>query len=201
MEVTIEITSYCDYNCDYCSTNASKKGKHLGFEKIEEFLKSSWKNVFDAAPRFLDESVGWRDNEYAVIERINISGGEPLSHPRFYDILKLCRSYTDNVWVYTNALTQIIYNSDIVQEIKVEANVCLIPGRNIYIPKDVSKVHLLQLVKQGRAKNMEPGKYHVSSNIEKVEDCDHNCNNCQHILLQADEKIVAAPCKKNYDGR
>lgn len=205
MEITIEITDYCPNNCEYCSTNAGIHGIPLDFGVIEEFLNDSWKdawqNAFDTAPRSLDGSVTWRDNEYAVIKRINISGGEPLSHPRFYDVLNLCKKYTDNVWIYTNAITQIMYNTDIVEEIKVEANACLVPGRKVYIPKNADKVHLLQLVQQGRAKNMKPAKFHVSSNIEKADDCDHNCDNCQHILLQADGKIVPAPCKKEYNGR
>ena len=176
MEVTIEITDYCPNECDYCSTNAGPKRHNIvGRKEIDTFL-----------------------NKASNITRINISGGEPLSHPDFYGILNLCKSYTDNVWVYTNALTQIIYNSDIVKEMKVEANVCLVPGREVYIPKNVDKVHLLQLVKQGRAKNMNPGEYHVSSNIEKISDCDYNCDTCQHVLLQADRKIVKAPCKKDY---
>ena len=176
MEVTIEITDYCLYNCDYCSTNADIHGIPLDFGIIEAFLKG--------IP--------------STIDRINISGGEPLSHPDFYSILNLCKKYTDNVWVYTNAITQIIYNTDIVKEIKVDANVCLVPGREVYIPKNADKVHLLQLVPQGRAKNMKPARFHVSSNIEKSDDCDHNCDNCNHILLQANTKVVSAPCKKEY---
>jgi len=182
MEVTIEITDYCPNECDYCSTNAGPiRHNIVGRKEINTFLNRAS-----------------NDNN---ITRINISGGEPLSHPDFYGILNLCKSYTRNVWVYTNALTQIIYNSDIIKEMKVEANTCLVPGREIYIPKNVDKVHLLQLVRQGRAKDMNPGKYHISNNIEKMSDCDHNCDTCQHILLQADRKIVAAPCKKDYDEK
>ena len=179
MEITIEITDYCLNNCEYCSTNAGpKRDNILKFAEIVQFLN-------DVSSKH-------------CINRINISGGEPLSHPDFYDILNVCKSHTSNVWVYTNALTQIMYNTDIVKEIKVEANVCLVPGKEVYIPKTANKVHLLQLVKQVRAKNMEPAKFHVSSNIERADDCDHNCDNCKHVLLQADRKIVSAPCKKEY---
>jgi len=177
MELTIEITNYCENECDYCSSNASKSGKHLSYDEIEKFIHKNLENV---------------------IHRINISGGEPLSHPDFYKILLLCKKHTRSVWVYTNALEKIIYNSDVIKEIEVESNVCLIPGKSVYIPRNVSKVHLLQLVRQGRAKDMEPGNYHVSSNITMSNDCDHNCDNCNHKLLQADGKIVEAPCKKDY---
>ena len=176
MEITLEITDYCPNECEYCSTCASPKGYHkLDMKEINLFL-----NRFD-------------ENE---ITRINISGGEPLSHPDFYEILCLCKSYTHNVWVYTNALPQIMYNTDIVKEIKVEANVCLVPGKEVYIPKNADKVHLLQLVKQGRAKNMEPANVVASGNIPKNE-CDCSC--CDHIVFQANYKVVGPPCKKKYE--
>lgn len=72
---------------------------------------------------------------------------------------------------------------------------CLVPGREVYIPKNANKVHLLQLVKQGRAQDMEPANLHASGNIEKSV-CD--CSECNHILLQANKKVVSAPCKKEY---
>lgn len=176
MEVTIEITDYCPNNCVYCSTNAgSVRANILGYNEIRDFLSPKHQ-----------------------VDRINISGGEPLSHPQFYSILELCKEYTDNVWVYTNAITHLMYNTDIVKEIKIEANVCLTPGKEVYIPKNADKVHLLQLVTQGRAKNMEPAKFHTSGNLRVVDDCDHDCGTCKHTLLQADRKIVEAPCKKNY---
>jgi len=173
MELTIEITQYCENDCDYCSTNASVDGKHLSFEVIRNFLIA------------YDES--------GSIDRINISGGEPLSHPEFYNILDYCRTFTGEVWVYTNALDKIIYNTDVIEEIEVEANVCLVPGKHVYLPRRASKTHLLQLVPQGKAKDMEIGNYHVSRNING-----HNCYKCDHALLQANGKIVSAPCKKEY---
>lgn len=176
MEVTIEITDYCPNNCIYCSTNAGPiRANILSYHEIRDFLSRK-----------------------GQISRINISGGEPLSHPQFYSILQLCKKYTDDVWVYTNAITQLIYNTDIIKELKVEANVCLMPGREVYIPKSADKVHLLQLISQGRAKNIKPVKFHTSSNILAGDDCDHDCGTCKHTLLQADRKIVEAPCKKDY---
>ncbi len=176
MEVTIEITNYCPNKCDYCSTHASRRG-HLKVTQEEINI-------------FLNKTSSEND-----ITRINISGGEPLSHPDFYEILCLCKSYTKNVWVYTNAIKQIIYNTDIVKEIKVEANVCLTPGREVYIPENADKVHLLQLVKQGRAKDMVPANIKVSGNIPR-NDC--SCDNCKHLVLQANRKAVLGPCRKDY---
>ncbi len=175
MELTVEITQFCDTEppCSYCSSNASKEGKRLHFNDISGFLNK------------------YRDKE---ITRINISGGEPLSHPDFYQILKYCEEFTENVWVYTNALRRIKFNSDVINEIKIEANVCIVAGKSVYIPKNVDKVNLLKLVPQGRGHDIVNPEISVSSNFVHAED--HNCDECNHALLQSDGKIVESPCKK-----
>lgn len=175
MEVTIEITKYCPNDCEYCSTNASEDGEHLSFFDIEAFLADIWVDT--------------------KITRINISGGEPLAHPDFYKILQTCYGFTDNVWVYTNALKKIIYNVDVVDEIEVHANVCLVPGKRVYLPKNVDKVHLLKLIPQGRAEDMNAGNFQVSGNLKGC----NACSDCEHVLLQADGKVMEAPCKKDYE--
>lgn len=173
-EYTIEITTYCPHNCDYCSTNAGPEGTHLSLNAVRQFLET---------------------RSIAGTDRINISGGEPLAHPRFWDILQLCKTLTADVWVYTNALEQIRYNATVIPEIRCDANVCLVPGRSAYIPVTADKVHLLQLVTHGRASGMRPAKVHVSGNIAS-----HNCKECYHAVLQADGQIVNAPCKKRYQA-
>jgi len=102
MEVTLEITQYCDHSCSYCSSNAGPDGEHLSFEEVKDWLD---KNV-----------------PHNKAERINISGGEPLANPSFYKILKYCESLCDDVRVYTNALKHIHYNADII-DIKVDAHI------------------------------------------------------------------------------
>jgi organic radical activating enzyme len=179
MEITIEITNFCENECDYCSSNATPlNAKYIDYEDVISFLKCITEKI----------------------DRINISGGEPLAHPQFYKILRACEMRCKDVWVYTNALKQIRFNASVIPEVNVEANVCLIPGRKVYLPKKVNKIHLLQLVKQGRAEDNEliPGSYHVSSNISGGSECD--CSECKHkFLLQADGKIVQTPCKKSYE--
>jgi len=168
-EYTIEITQYCTHNCNYCSTNASKNGTHINIETIKQFLKL---------------------NNIQQTDRINISGGEPLSHPKFYEILQLCKQLTPDVWVYTNELTQIRYNTSVIKEIQIEANVCLMPGEDVYIPKNAHKVHLLQFVSTGRGKNMKTVNMKLSG---------ENCAECNHQVLQANGKVVDAPYKKDYN--
>jgi hypothetical protein len=175
-EITVEITKSCRHQCPYCSTDAVPDGPHLDKEIILKFLEEQ--------------------DRKCTITRINISGGEPLAHPDFYEILRTCYCYTKNVWVYTNALTQIMFNADVIEGVKVEANVCIVQGETTYIPKDVNRVHLLKLVRQGRAKNLPEQNVTVSGNF--YPECEKKCGSCDHVYLQADGEIVASPCRKKY---
>jgi len=179
-EATIEITQYCPYgDCDYCSSNASLDGTHLPLEKILKALG-------DFRVRF------------GKLDVLNISGGEPLFHPSIGEILWKARMYARRVKLYTNMIDVILYNTDKVKDIEIEANVCIVGGRTKYIPKPTIsvKTHLLKLVHQGRAKDLPKQDVVVSRNFWDLSHCD----NCDHILLQADGKVVVAPCKKEYSN-
>jgi len=166
-ELTLEITQYCPHNCNYCSSCADIHGSHLSYEIIRDFLIKRPTTFYDI---------------------INISGGEPLAHPNFYQILMLAKENAKEVWVYSNVLDHIRFNADILPDgIECHANVILKPGSQI--PK-ADGVHFLQLINQGRAKDLLEGrKYHISG---------LNCKDCDHVVLQADGKIVSGPCKKKY---
>ena len=174
-EVLLEITKKCKESCSYCSTDSSPDGEHKPFEDIIKELDS----VKD-------------------IRTINISGGEPLYHPQIGEIIDHCLSITDDVWVYTNKIRQLRFNSDIVKEVKVHANVCIVPGESVYIPENVEQVHLLKLMHIGRGENI-PVKtsFTVSCNFET--DPSHDCDNCNNIVFQANGKVVKSPCMKKYD--
>jgi hypothetical protein len=185
VEVTIEITQFCEEDCEVCSSSATPEGKPLPFEEIEKFLLL-----------------------HKDIDRINISGGEPLSHPDIYRILKLCYTITENVWLYTNMIRNIIYNAEVLSrnrqtcpKIRVEANVLVLPGRKICIPDEVDKVHLLKYIRTGRYDDMMIRDVPISVSHNFFEECDHNCGKCENVLLQADGKVVPAPCKKDYGKR
>ena len=183
IELTIEITQRCPEGCDFCSSRATTDSNvMLTEEDVMEIIES------------IDRQVGMES-----IGRINISGGEPLSHPDFFAIKRLCdvMAGRENVYVYTNAITNLIYNTSVIENgVTIHANVVLIPGRTANIPKRADKVHLLKLIKQGRAENLdvEDLDYHVSQNILEKE-----CSGCSHILVQADGRVRIAPCKKEYD--
>lgn len=120
MEITLEITNYCEYGCLFCPADAVDK-------------EDKDRNIYYLTTSYIKEVLD-ELNGFYNITRINISGGEPLAHNEFYDILTLCKKYTSNIWVYTNALTQIVYNTGAIKEIKIEAEVYLMTGQSAYIP-------------------------------------------------------------------
>lgn len=173
-ELSLEITKRCPNapKCDYCSTDATIDGEHLSKERI-----------FEVLDQFEDQ-----------IEEIIITGGEPLCHPDFYEILIHSKTKVPVVWVYTCALEYIRYNTHVIREITVEANTVLLAGRENYIANPPTRTHLLKLINQGRAKDLPEQDLVVSRNFY-----DPNCSEtCDHIYLRADGKIVPAPCKKGY---
>lgn len=68
----IEITNNCDLKCPTCYAN-SGNGDFLSLEKIEEMLDF------------------FIDSEFGNAEILQISGGEPTTHPQIIDIIKLAR--------------------------------------------------------------------------------------------------------------
>lgn len=167
-EITVEITSRCPFNCDYCSTNSTTDGGHLPLDIILKFI----------------------DDHPAEI--INISGGEPLLHPHIGEIILHALSKTDRVCIQSNLIRWIRYNSDIMREIVVEANVLPIQGRSCYIPKS-NQVRILKLIHQGRGKNLPPQNITTSKNFCGQEECEK----CSHIAyLTSGGEVVRAPCEK-----
>ena len=173
VEVTVEITQKCNEHCPWCSSNATQDGKHLSIKKIKEFLQG------------IQEEI----------TRINVSGGEPLLHPKFSEIWWLCHEFCDNVVLYTNAIKKLIFNSHVLEEVLVEANVCLVPGYSVHVPIKCSRLHFLKFIPQGRGINITSiPEMTVSRNFYDPEHCD----SCDHVLLQANGIAVIAPCRKEY---
>ena len=79
--VDLKITDYCNYGCSYCYQNSTKKGKHADTQYI--------KNVIDS----LDEK--------GEILELAIGGGEPTSHPDFWEIVKYANNKKINVGMST----------------------------------------------------------------------------------------------------
>lgn len=160
-EITIELTNFCPHRCSYCSSSTTDDRAGATYISV-------------ALARSLVEGKGY--------DRINLSGGEPLAHPQFYNILEMCKANAKDVVVYTNALTHVRYNANVIDGIYLEANLTLVP--------EVDKVHILRRVKQGREANRP--EVHLSGNYARECACDHR------VVLPVGE-VVLTPCNKRKE--
>jgi len=163
-EITFELTNYCPYDCKFCSsdiTNNRRKAIYLDPLKLYTKLEEVTNHMKDK------------------LEHIILSGGEPMSHPDFYNILETCKLYSDDVVVYSNAITHLIYNSHVIDGVYLEANMTLSP--------EVDRLHVLRRVKQGKEANRPEIK--LSRNFH--EDC-----SCDHRIMRPDGSVCRAPCDK-----
>jgi len=81
----ISVTDNCNFNCKYC-TNEGQIHNQNRFIDID-FI------------RRLSDSIKDRD---IYIKKINITGGEPLLHPRFLEVVHLLRGCADAMTLNTN---------------------------------------------------------------------------------------------------
>jgi radical SAM protein with 4Fe4S-binding SPASM domain len=83
VELQIELTQRCNYNCGFCfNQNALGQGKELGLEQV--------KKVIDRACE-------------AGIERVRFTGGEPLLRDDIFQILKYAKGKGLYILLNTNA--------------------------------------------------------------------------------------------------
>jgi uncharacterized radical SAM superfamily Fe-S cluster-containing enzyme len=81
----IEITNHCNLNCPVCLVDC-KKTHHLSLKEFEQIIKNLIKYE-------------------GQIDILNLSGGEPLIHPEFKEIIKLCqRPEITRISISTNGL-------------------------------------------------------------------------------------------------
>lgn len=149
----IEITNNCDLKCPTCYAN-SGNGDFLPLEKIEEML-----NFF-------------LDSEFGNAEILQISGGEPTTHPQIIDIIKLARKKNIKyVMLNTNGL-RIASDENFAKELSQ-----FVGGFEIYLQFDgfneKTHIHLrgknLSEIKQQAIKNLTKYKIPITlvSTIER----------------------------------
>jgi MoaA/NifB/PqqE/SkfB family radical SAM enzyme len=158
-EITIELTNYCPRDCKYCSSNTTKDKK---------------------SAKFIDYNNLYHDLISKHFTRIILSGGEPLSHPRFFDILQLAKKHADDVVLYTNELTHVVYNANIIDGIYIEAN--------LTITDSTKSVHVLKRIEQGREATRP--EVHFSGNY------DGKCSICDSPVMLPTGEMVKSPCDK-----
>ncbi len=158
-EITVELTNYCPHECKFCSSDGTKVREEATF----------------ITPQQVSDLLGDK-----IYEHIIISGGEPLSHPQFWEILQIIKQHTEDPILYSNAIPHLIYNPHVLDGVYLEANITVTP--------ETDKVHILRRVKQGREANRP--EVRVSSN-----DPD-KCVICDHRVIRCDGTIGKAPCDK-----
>ncbi|MFW6002140.1 MAG: radical SAM protein [archaeon] len=83
--VDLKITDYCGKGCNYCYQDSTVKGKHADIQKIIDIILNL-------------------NNNGNVLE-IALGGGEPFSHPNFWDIAKYISSLDINLGVSTRDIS------------------------------------------------------------------------------------------------
>ena len=81
--IYFEITSKCNGKCSYCYNDSSQKGKHIPVETIIDTMKQAYQ---------INPNMSFV-----------LSGGEPLLHPNFLDVLNFANEHNLNMTVITNA--------------------------------------------------------------------------------------------------
>lgn len=94
----LSITNYCNFSCVYCSNEGQRKS-NLSFIGIDFFEK--------LAEKIIEENI--------YIRKLNITGGEPLLHPQFFKIVKICTQISEAVTINTNG---VLLNREIIKELK-----------------------------------------------------------------------------------
>lgn len=157
-EITIELTNYCPHRCPYCSSNSVQ-------DRSEAIYLSLWKVVKIIS-----------GNRY---EHIILSGGEPLSHPQFYEIFILCQEHTDDVIVYSNLIKHLAYNPTAIDGVYLECKLTIPP---------TDKVTILKRIEQGR----EAKRPEVTFSRNYNGDCQ-----CDNKVIRPDGTISVTPCRKD----
>lgn len=83
--ISWEITSECNLSCRHCRA---------------AFNCSRSKHTYPSIDQYKQVIRNFGDNE---VHRVGITGGEPLLHPSFFDILYACKKENLDIILYTNA--------------------------------------------------------------------------------------------------
>lgn len=97
----IQLTTKCNMACKHCFVSAEKEGMEINFDKILEIVKK------------------------LNVERVTLTGGEPLLYSRLYDTVKILRENDMKVTICTNGLK---FNEELIKkysELGIKVNVSL----------------------------------------------------------------------------
>jgi molybdenum cofactor biosynthesis enzyme MoaA len=84
----IAITNDCNLSCSYCHNEG----------------QSHCDNVHYLSLKYIKTIVKWLLTNNVYVEKVNITGGEPLLHPNFLEIIDEMRKVTNNLHLNTNGI-------------------------------------------------------------------------------------------------
>lgn len=79
----LQITEKCNLRCEHCFVSSTETGNLIGYKDILDKV----------IPQFVDNSIA----------KVTITGGEPLIHPKLYEIVKSMTTNGISVGICTNA--------------------------------------------------------------------------------------------------
>lgn len=136
----LEITNKCDLNCKVCYAT-SGVGGHLTLEQIEEMMKYAME----------------QENNNAEI--LQISGGEPTTHPQIIEIIKMAKEIGFKyVMLNTNGIN-LAQDEDLAQQLSQFSS-----GFEVYLQFDGLDDKVYQAL---RGKNILDIKYKAIENLTK----------------------------------
>jgi MoaA/NifB/PqqE/SkfB family radical SAM enzyme len=139
MIVNIEITTYCNFHCSYCYT-PNYPNKHMGMGLFQQICKKHLSNK--------------HLNEF----RLN-GEGEPLLHPKFWEMVAWLNLHACNISFITNGSTLTPSNCDLIK-----ANI-----DNIYVSIDTLDVKLAEKIgRHNINKTVDNLKYLVNLGFENI---------------------------------
>jgi len=112
-EVEIRFGNLCNLQCRHCSPKYSSQWmKQI---KTHKSLLDEMKKFDDSSTRMsiteLPDNIIQEFKEIApTLERIKITGGEPLMHPKHYDLLESLQGHEQNIWLEYNTNLHVINN-------------------------------------------------------------------------------------------
>ncbi len=93
MTLTVEASATCNASCPYCYARRELRGGFIDVCALDEFLGKTTSIPLDSG-RVVKAAVG----------AVDISGGEPLLHPRFPELLKSVLGHAKRASVLTNGI-------------------------------------------------------------------------------------------------
>jgi MoaA/NifB/PqqE/SkfB family radical SAM enzyme len=80
------VTKVCNINCEFCYYRYEKEKKHKDLKALDEYFRL------------------WKQSDYYKVTHVDLTGGEPTTHPEIRQIIEMSNSYGVKPTIITNGL-------------------------------------------------------------------------------------------------